>query len=156
MDAHYKEVSYVLESGVLATGLLRSACTSALESCDSLQLEVVRDLAGDLKSSLEGASGRATQDVSLADLLAEAALRCADLANLAACNVSQLPEEHRPKAVATVHLASGTVKALNVLAEAAAGGAELPNTGNVSRDLRSAGWRADLAVRQVQELTEVP
>ena len=149
MNEHYKEISYVVESGTLAAGLLESACTSALESRGSPQLEVVRDLAGDLKSSPGETDELTTRSVSPLELLAEAALRCADLANLSACNVSQFPEEYRPLVVAAVHLASGTIKALNVLAEAEAGGAGLPTTADVSRDLRSAGWRADLAIRQV-------
>ena len=149
MEERGNDSLYVTGSGTLAASLLKSACTSALESGSSLQLEVVRDLAEDLESSLEETSETTTQDTSLADLLAEAALWCADLANLAACNASQLPSEHRPRAVAAVHLASGTVKALNILVEAEAERSEVPNTGTILRDLRSAGWRADLAVRQV-------
>ena len=149
MNERYKEISYVLESGALAAGLLESACTSALESHDSPQLEVVRDLAGDLKSSPRETNELTTQSIPSLELLTEAALRCADLANLAACNASQFPAEHGSFAVAAVHLASGTVKALDALAEAEAERSGLSTTADVSRDLRSAGWRADLAVRQV-------
>ena len=149
MNEHYKEVSHVLESEALAADLLESACTSALASHDSPQLEVVRDLAGDLKSSPRETNELTTQSSSSLELLTEAALRCADLANLAACNVSQFPEEHRSLAIAAVHLASGTVKALDALAEAEVARSGLSNTADVSRDLRLAGWRADLAVRQV-------
>lgn len=145
----HKEGSYAAESGVLAATLLENACTSALESETLLQLEIVRDLAGDIRMSLEAVSEPNARGVPDSGPLAEAALRCADLANLAACNAPQLPVEHRPKAVAAVHLASGAVKALNALAEARE--SEAPSTNDVSRDLRSAGWRADLAVRQVEE-----
>lgn len=147
MRKHPNKNLSVAESGALAASLLKSACTSALESGGSLQLEVVRDLAKDLESSLGEILGTTARNTPLADLLTEAALQCADLANLAACNVSQLPEEHRPQAIAAVHLASGTIKALDVLAEA--GGPGPSDPADVSRDLRSAGWRADLAVRQV-------
>ncbi|MGB3635859.1 MAG: hypothetical protein WA982_17615 [Rubrobacteraceae bacterium] len=139
---------YVTRSGVLAASILESACISALKSDASLQLEVVRSLANDLKSFLEETSQTNAQGIQTSDLLAEAALRCADLANLAACNVYQLSKEHRSQAVAAVHLASGAVKAINVLAEAKVS-PETPNTGHLLRDLQSAGWRADLAVRQV-------
>ncbi len=139
---------YVTRSGALAASLLKGACISALGSSDSLQLEVVRDLAEDLKDYFDNLSHTNAEGVETTDLLAEAALRCADLANLAACNVYQFSKEHRPQAVAVVHLASGTVKALNAMVEAEVS-PEIPNTGHLSRDLRSAGWRADLAVRQV-------
>lgn len=142
----------VTDSGVLAASLLEHACSSAIESDDSLQLEVVRDLARDLKHFFGETSLPDSQGTLRSDLLTETALRCADLANLAACNVSALPSEHQPRAIACVHLSAGTVKALDALAESA--GPETPNAENILRDLRSAGWRADLAVRQVKEFED--
>lgn len=142
---------HVAKSGAAAADLLVEACKASLESGESPRLEIVRDLAGDLKSSLQETYQPGKQDVT-PDLLAEAALRCADLANLAACNVSHLNEEHKPKATAAVHLAAGTTKALGELAGATAAG--LPYSGNILKDARSAGWRVDLAVRQVKELVK--
>lgn len=136
---------------ILAASLLQNACNAALRyrsSGDSLQLEVVRDLAGDLKLSLEE-TPRTEDREAPPELLIEASLRCADLANLAACNAPHIPEEHRPGALAAVHLAAGTVKALNLLAGTM--GSDSPDAGNLLRDARSAGWRADLAIRQMEE-----
>lgn len=141
----------IIEPGVLAASLLENACNAALASGHSLQLEVVRDLAEDLKHSLLETPRPGDPDAP-PELLIEASLRCADLANLAACNASQLPVEHRPLAVAAVHLSSASVKALNVLAGAAS--SDTPNSDNLLRDARSAGWRADLALRQLEKLTD--
>ena len=143
----------VIESGSLAAELLESVCESALEFGDSLQLEVVRDLAADLKSSLEAMSQPDYRDVPAPELLVEAALHCADLANLAVCNVSYLPKDYRLRAIAAVHLATGATRALGVLA-AEASGSEIPDADNILRDIRSAEWRVDLAVRQAEELVE--
>jgi hypothetical protein len=140
--------------GVLAASLLESACTSALKYSDSLQLEVVRDLAKDLNLFLEETFHQNDREAPPSDLLAEVALRCADLANLAACNISHLPEKQRPEAIACVHLAAGAVKALDALAAAAETGT--PDASNLSRDIRSARWRVDLAVRQTEGLTATP
>ncbi|CAN5550115.1 hypothetical protein BH24ACT22_BH24ACT22_15100 [soil metagenome] len=137
-------------AGARAASLLESACASALKSNDSLQLDVVRDLAGDLESFLEEASRSETREDPSPDLLAETALRCADLANLAACNVSQLPEGSRSGAIASIHLAAGAVKACEVLAGNETESSGPTNDEGVMRDIRSAGWRTDLAVRQVE------
>ncbi|HZY65327.1 MAG TPA: hypothetical protein VFE21_05560 [Rubrobacteraceae bacterium] len=143
----------VIESGSLTAELLENACESALEFGDSLQLEVVRDLAADLKSSLEAMSLPDYRDVPAPELLVEAALHCADLANLAVCNVPYLPKDHRPQAIAAVHLAAGVTRALGALAGEASG-SETPHADNILRDTRSAEWRVDLAVRQAEELVE--
>lgn len=141
-------------AGARAASLLENACTSALESGSSLQLEVVRDLAGDLESFLEETSRSEARDDPPSDLLAETALRCADLANLAACNVSQLPEGERSGAIASIHLAAGAVKACEALTGNGTGGTVTSNDESVLRDIRSAGWRTDLAVRQVDSPVE--
>jgi hypothetical protein len=131
------------DAGVLAAGLLVDACRPHLE--ESLRLEVVRDLALDLGRRLEVLAG---EDFA-ADSLVESALACADLATLASCNLTAFPEGERPLATAAVHLAAGAARALIPLIESEAGATEEAYAENKLRDARSAGWRADLAVRQV-------
>jgi hypothetical protein len=132
----------VASAGVLAAELLVEACGAG----SSLHLETVRDLAEDLGRRLRQPPG-----VGEADPLVEAALACADLATLAACNVAALPDRGHPPAAAATHLAAGAVRALTALAEAEIGDREDAYAGNALRDLRSAGWKADLAVRQLGE-----
>jgi len=48
-----------------------------------------------------------------------------------------------------VHLAAGAARALIPLVESEAGTLKEPYAENTLRDARSAGWRADLAVRQI-------
>ena len=128
----------VATAGFTAAGLLVRACGAG----DDLQAWTVRDLAYDLCQGL----------ASLPDTpgsVVEAATLCADLATLAACNVAALPD--RTGAVAATHLAAGTARALAALAETgihAPGDASAENT---LRDARSADWKADLAVRQIEE-----
>jgi hypothetical protein len=131
------------DAGALAAGLLVDACRPPSE--DSLRLEVVRGLALDLGRRLEVLAG----EDPAADSLIEAALACADLATLAACNLPALPEGDRPLATAAVHLATGITRALISLVEAQAGTLDEPHADNMLRDARSARWRADLAVRQL-------
>jgi hypothetical protein len=131
------------DAGALAAGLLVDACQPHSE--DSLRLEVVRDLAQDLGSRLEVLAG---EDFA-ADSLVEAALACADLATLAACNLPAIPDRERSIATAAVHLAAGAARALIPLVESEAGTLKEPYAENTLRDARSAGWRADLAVRQI-------
>ena len=131
------------DAGALAAGLLVDACGPHAEN--SLRLGVVRDLALDLGRRLEVLAG---EDFA-ADSLVEAALACADLATLAACNLSALPDGDRPRAAAAVHLAAGATRALIPLVESKAGTLEEAYAENTLRDARSAGWRADLAVRQL-------
>ena len=131
------------DAGALAAGLLVDACRPHSES--SLRLEVVRDLALDLGHRLEILAGEDTST----DSLIEAALACADLATLAACNLPALPDNDRPLAAAAVHLAAGTTRALISLVESEAGTLDEYHAENTLRDARSAGWRADLAVSQM-------
>ena len=135
--------THVASAGVLAAELLVKAC----EAGDGLHLETVRDLAEDLRRRLrQPPGGRET------DSLVEAALACADLATLAVCNIAALPGPRgRPPAVAATHLAAGAARALAALGEAEIGDREDAYAGNASRDLRSAGWKADLALRQLGE-----
>jgi hypothetical protein len=130
------------DAGALAAGLLVDACRPHSE--DSLRLEVVRDLALDLGHRLETLAGE-----DFADSLIEAALACADLATLAACNLPALPDGEKPLAAAAVHLAAGATRALISLVESETGPLDEAHTENTLRDARSASWRADLAVRQL-------
>ena len=129
----------VASAGVLAAELLVEACGAG----DNLQAETVRDLAEDLGRGLA-----APVEAAGADSLVESALACADLATLAACNVAGLDG---PPAVAATHLAAGAARALAALAEVEIGAPGDGYAENASRDLRSAVWKADLAVRQLGE-----
>jgi hypothetical protein len=131
------------DAGALAAGLLAEACGTHAEN--TLRLAVVRDLALDLGRRLEVL---ASEDFA-ADSLVEAALGCADLATLAACNVPALPDGDRPLAAAATHLAAGATRALISLVEWEAGILDGSYAENTLRDARSAGWRADLAVKQL-------
>lgn len=129
------------EAGALAAGLLVDACGRRPD--DPVRLAVVRDLALDLERRLEALTDTDT------DSLIEAALACADLATLAACNLQIVSD--RPLATAAVHLAAGATRALISLAESEAGTLEDARVENTLRDARSARWRADLAVKQLED-----
>ena len=133
------------DAGALAADLLVDACRPLSEN--TLRLEVVRDLALDLGRRLEALAG---EDFA-ADSLVEAALACADLATLAACNLPALPDDDRPLATAAVHLAAGTARALISLVELQAGSPGDAHAENMLKDARSAGWRAGLAIRQIED-----
>ena len=135
----------VAAAGVVAADLLVEACRPGPE--DDLRLETVRGLATDLGRRL--ASLAETVD-GTSDATIEAALACADLATLAVCNVPGLPEKGRARGAAATHLAAGATHAL--LALVAVGNPGDVHAENVSRDARSAGWKADLAVRQLGEM----
>ena len=131
------------DAGALAASLLVDACQTDPEN--SLRLEVVSSLALDLGRRLEAI---ARDDA--AGSLVEATLACADLATLAACNLQALSENDRPLAMAALHLAAGTTRALIPLIELEAATVNETSAENTLRDARSARWRADLAVRQVE------
>ncbi len=132
------------DAGALAASLL--VASYGMDPADSLGREVVRDLALDLERRLDTLS---RTDGENPDALAEAALACADLATLAACN---LPDDAEPLAAAAVHLAAGAARALAVLVEARALDLDEDHAENTLKDTRSALWRADLAVRQIETL----
>ena len=134
-------------AGALAAGLLVEACPTTPEAPPGQK--VVRGLALDLERRL-GALSRT--DDQQPDSLVEAALACADLATLAACNLSGLPEDGEPLAAAAVQLAAGAARALVVLVEARAGSLDEAHAENTLRDARGALWRADLAARQIEDL----
>ncbi len=142
MSARDTGIMDAASTGVSAARLLVEACGDG----DGLLARAVRDLAEDLRRGLRPLSGAGT-----ADSLVEAALACADLATLAACNVATLPHRDGPSAVAATHLAAGAARALVALGEAEFGDPNEAYARNALRDLRSAGWKADLAVRQLGE-----
>lgn len=134
----------VAATGARSAGLLGEACRRALASGGPpLRLEVVRDLAADLERELDAL---ARSEEPTPDLLAEAALRCSDLATLAACNA----DAGLPEAGAVVHLAAGAARALRLLVEAESDSLGSEHAANVLRDVRGVGWRVDLAVRQIE------
>jgi hypothetical protein len=134
-----------VSAGARAANLLEEACRSAQGSAYASRLEVVRELALDIGRQLDALAGLAGEDVS-PDVLAEAAICCADLANLAACNAPDLPPDAAPCAAEAARLAAGAVGALGPMIEAGSGD---PGAGNLLRDVRSAAWRAGFAVRLV-------
>ncbi|MBA2441948.1 MAG: hypothetical protein H0V53_06035 [Rubrobacter sp.] len=129
--------------------MLREACRTA--PGDAVRLEVVGALARDLQAELEALSQ--PESGSSAFSLVETALRCADLANLAACAVPEFPEPAASEAAAAAHLAAGAAQALRVAAEAATE-SQGQLRDHLRRDARGAGWRAGLAARQVNEFLE--
>lgn len=142
-------------AGSSAAEILETACERGPGAGDQAaeRIALVRDLARDTKDQLEGLSRSAGPgpEESALDLISETAIQCADLANLAACNLDGLSTNEAFRAAAAVHLAAGTVNALRLLAEAEAGDR---GSHAATRDLRGAGWRADLTVRQVEEFLE--
>ncbi len=141
-----------LRAAALAAGLLEEACAPG--SGDPLQHEVVRTLARDLAEELEALSD--LDDDAMATV--EGALRAADVANLAACTAPELLETAASRAAAAAYLAAGAVRALGILTDAGVGDAHEEPHGeyeqNLSKDARGAVWRAQLAVRQVDEFVE--
>ena len=134
----------IAAAGARSAGLLGEACQRALarEGSDR-RLGVVRDLALEIERELDAVARCA---VAAPDLLAEAALRCADLATLAACNA----DAGLPEAGAVVHLSAGAARALRLLVEAVNDRLENARAENALRDVRGVGWRVDLAVRQIE------
>ena len=134
-----------ISSGARAAGLLEGACR-AYQS--SLRLEVVRDLALDIRRKLEALAELIREDACAVDLLVEATLLCADLATLAACNAREI----RPGSGSTVvHLSSGAARALGLLVEARTQDLGEEHAANSLRDVRGSRWRVDLAIRQLDE-----
>ena len=140
-----------MSAGARAAELLEEACRPSEGSASSLQLEVVRDLALDIRRQLGALAALALEDAA-PDILAEAALRCADLANLAACNASKLPPEKASRALTAARLAAGAVRDLHSLVDS--GEPDGEHLENVLRDVRSAAWRAKFAARQVGGLAD--
>lgn len=134
-------------AGARAAGLLAEACRPAASGgASSLRLEVIRHLALGIERELD-AVARSTAEDATPDLLIEAALRCADLATLAACNAGPV----LPEAGTVVQRAAGAARDLRSLAESESGRLEKEHPENLLRDTRGIDWRVDLATRQVEE-----
>ena len=140
-----------LRSAALAARLLEEACVPG--SGDPLRLQVVRTLARDLAEELEAS---AVLDDATATV--EGALRAADVANLAACTAPELLETAAARAAAAAYLTVGAVRALVIIADASVSEAQEEPHGeyeqNLLKDARGAVWRAQLAVRQVDEFMQ--
>jgi hypothetical protein len=136
------EPSVPVSSGALAANLLAEACRAT----DAPRFAVVRELTLDIGRQLDALADLAREDVT-PDFLAEAAICCADLANLAACNAPDLPPGAAPRAVEAARLAAGAVDALCPMVEAGSGD---PGSEHLLRDVRSAAWRARFAARLVE------
>jgi ParB-like chromosome segregation protein Spo0J len=127
-----------------AARLLEDAWSSA---SDPLRADVVRELARSLGEEIEALAdpaGRTSPDARF-----EAALRAADVANLAASSLADLPDEDVVRAVAAAHLAAGAARVLVTLAEASRLDRDLARY--ALKDAQSAAWRARFAVRQTDE-----
>ncbi len=135
-----------LHAAALAAGLLTEAWSAGLEA-SSPRAGVTRDLALDLRVDLEVLAGRHDNTPSM-DAIVEGALRAADLANLGAASLPDLPETDARRAAAAVHLAAGAARSLCALV------GSVEHKGYALKDARSAAWRAGLAARQADEALE--
>lgn len=138
-----------LRGATLAAGLLEEAWS--LLDPPSLRATVTRELARGLRAELE-ALADTVDGPSPADVELEGALRAADVANLAAASLGELPEENARTAVAATHLAAGAARALRALIGEA--GPRGERAEYVLKDARGAAWRAGLAARQADEFLE--
>lgn len=145
------ETSDPISDGVRAAALIEEACRSAQGSPKAPRIEVVRELALDLGRQLDALSDLTREDAT-PDVLAEAAICCADLANLAACNAPDLPPDAAPRVTEAARLAAGAVGALAPIVESRSEDLDARHAENLLRDVRSAGWRATFAAR----IAEVP
>ena len=137
---------YPASAAAGAARLLEEAWANAF---DPLRAEVVRELARSLGEEIEalaGPAGRTSPDARF-----EAALRAADVANLAASSLADLSDEDVSKAVAAACLAAGAARALVALAEAEASQLDGDHARYALKDAGSATWRARFAVRQTDE-----
>jgi hypothetical protein len=140
------ETSGPISDGVRAAELLEEACRSAQGSPKAPRIEVVRELALDLGRQLDALSVLAREDATPDDLT-EAAICCADLANLAACNAADLPPDAAPRMTEAARLAAGAVGTLAPIVESGSGDLGARHAENLLRDVRSARWRATFAAR---------
>jgi hypothetical protein len=130
-----------------AARLLEEAWSSA---SDPLRAEVVCELARSLGEEIEALADPAGR-TSHSDARFEAALRAADVANLAASSLADLSDEDVSRAVAAAFLAAGAARALVALAEAEASQLDGDHARYALKDAGSAVWRARFAVRQTDE-----
>lgn len=137
-----------LRGAALAAGLLEEAWSLPQPEAPSLRAGVTRELARSLRGELEALAAM-VDGPSPVDDESEGALRAADVANLAAASLDELPEENARTAAAAAHLAAGAARALCALVVEAGPGAE--HAEYVLKDARGAAWRAGLAARQADE-----
>lgn len=133
-----------MSDGTRAADILAESCRSVKDA----RIQVVRALALDLGRQLDALS---SLEEPTPDVLAEAAICCADLANLAACNAPDLPPEAARQAAESARLAAGAVDSLGPMVEAGSEDLDEEHAGNLLRDVRSAMWRARFAARLVEE-----
>lgn len=136
-----------LRGAALAAGLLEEAWSLP----GSPRAGVTRELARSLRAELEALAG-AAEGPSRADAGLEGALRAADVANLAAASLDELPEENARTAAAAAHLAAGAARAACALVGETSPDAE--GADYAIKDARSAAWRAGLAARQADEFLQ--
>lgn len=142
------ETSAKIFDGIRAAALLEEACRTSPPN--ATRIVVVRELALDLRRQLEALS---ELEDATPDALAEAAICCADLANLAACNAPDLLPESVPRATEAALLAARAVEVLCPLVEARSEFLSEDHAENLLRDVRSAVWRAGFAARLVEPST---
>ena len=138
---------YPASAAAGAARLLEEAWANA---SDPLRAEVVRELARSLGEEIEALASPASE-AAPADARFEAALRAADVANLAASSLADLSGEDAVRAVAAACLAAGAARALVALAEAEASRLDGDHARYALKDARSAAWRARFALRQTDE-----
>ncbi len=117
-------------------------------------MEVVGNLARDIRQQLEVLARYAGENGEPPDSLVEAALACADLATLAACILRELTPDAARRTASAVREAVDAVGDLSALVETEAKSLEGAYADYVMRDIRAAGWRAGLAARQADEFLE--
>lgn len=136
----------------MAAEMLEKACAQG--SSDHLRLKVVRGLARDLKGELEVLAILADWETDTRQTeWIEGALRAANVANLAACAIPELLGVHASEAAAAAYLASGAAQALGILVESRPEDARKDHASYALRDVRSAVWRARLAIQQVDQFS---
>ena len=140
-----------LHAAAFAAGLLAEAWSLPGSGDLPPRASVTRELASGLRTELEALAGP-LDDLSAPDAAVEGAPRAADVANLAAASLAELPEANARKAAASAHLAAGAARALSALVgDAQTGGRRAEYA---LKDVRGAAWRAGLAARQADEALE--
>ena len=134
-----------LRGAALAAGLLETSFAQGPGS--PLRLDVLRTLARDLRVELEALAELADRETAVV----EGALRAADVANLAASALPELPESRASEVAASAHLAAGAARALHALAEADATRRAGDRERSTLKDARGVAWRARHATRQVDD-----
>ncbi len=134
-----------LHCAALAAGLLETSCVQG--PGNPLRLDVLRTLARDLRVELEALAELADRETAVV----EGALRAADVANLSASALPELPESRAPEVAASAHLAAGAARALHALAEANATRRTGDRERSTLKDARGVAWRARLAARQAND-----